>query len=146
MCGCSPTAHAEEPVNFISNPPALRAQCDRIFDLFQSDALMILLDPNGRWLFRRGSTRAIEAEFNGREIAFGQAIVHGEAAIRQTLNSCRPGTNFLSFRLNCLSSRTFVVVLSETLRLVVINRGDLQEGPDFDQTFKQICDLIRAAL
>jgi hypothetical protein len=141
MCGCCRSAHAEKPAALLSRPI-----CQRLFDLFQSDVLVVVVDAGGQWLFRRGSTPAIEAEFANREGPFGQAVVRGEAAVRRTMDSCRAGTNLLSFRLNCLSGRTIVVVLSDNHRLVVVNRGEPTDSPTFDDAFRQICDQIRASL
>jgi hypothetical protein len=141
MCGCTGSSSAEAPITFVSSQ-----QCQRLFDLFQGDALILVVDAEGKWLFRRGSTRAYEAEFHGREEAFGQAVIRSEAAIRRTMDSCRSGTNLLSFRLNCLSSRTVVVALSERHRLVVVNRRPPRDGPDFDQAFRQVCGEIRSGL
>jgi hypothetical protein len=120
-----------------------------LIDLFQNDVFLILTDTNGV-IFEQASSPAVKTEFCPRQAAMKGLVLKAEAAIRQTMDSSRPGTNIQSFRLNCKSSRIYIAVLSESHRMVVINRGfggaGPRDPPDFEQSLSQICEQLKASL
>jgi hypothetical protein len=147
MCHCD--CSRDGAVLELPKDAALVNCSHQLIELFQNDVHVMVMD-GPTFVFTRASNDTIARAFFQQTPPLNETVRKAEEAICHTMDSCRPGTKMQSFRVNCHSSRVYVSVLSDTHRLVVVNRGFedgcIHESPDFEQRFNQICEQLKGAI
>lgn len=147
MCNC----FRDSTLADVVDTPRLTTYSQNLVDLLKNDVFLVMFDSEGNSIWQYASSTEMTNEYGEQLQRIKTIIYGGEEAIRQ-LNTGWRIDELASFRLNCQSSRIFVCLLTDTYRLVVINRYNAEEGkgptdaPDLNQSLKQICGQIKSCI
>lgn len=146
MCDCCRDATV---ISAVDNSK-IRTASQNVVDLLKNDVFLVVFDNEWESIWDFASSQSVMSEFREQLPRIHTMISGGEEAIRQ-LNSGWRVDELLSFKLNCHSSRIFVFLLTESYRLVIVNKYNSEEelpsdGPEVDQRLKEICATIKSSI
>ena len=127
--------------------PRMTSISQRIESILQKEVFLVVLDNDWTPVFDYGTNSRVVNEFRAALPQMRTVISGCEDAIRQ-LNTGWRVEELLSFKLNCHSSRIFVFILTESYRLVIINRfdGALDEAPSVDNEIRSCSGEVKDAI
>ena len=146
MCNCCRDAPT---VSAVDNSK-IRTASQNIVSLLKNDVFLVVFDNEWTPIWEFASGSEVMSEFHEELSRIHTVISGGEEAIRQ-LNSGWRVDELLSFKLNCHSSRIFVFLLTESYRLVIVNKNSSDQelppdGPEVEQNLKRHCETIKNSI